>query len=146
MDAVERISGRMRWLLIAQAIGFFCWQAGDGLAHSDQIAALVANPAELISLIGAVLWLISMLAFFAQAHKAQRDGLHDILNDEWAQHVRGRAAETAFWALCIGVVGSMTATNFGLDAQMLLKINVGVAVSSFFLAYVWHDSRHEGEA
>ena len=40
----------------------------------------------------------------------------------------------------------MTASNFGADAQLLLKVNVGVAVSGFFLAYVWHDTRHEGDA
>lgn len=146
MDGVEHITARMRWLLLVQAAGFFLWQAGEGLARSDQIAEAIGQPAGLAALIGGAVWVLGLAAYFAQAWRAKQAGLYDLLNDEWAQHVRKRASEAAFWVLAGSVVISMTLSYFGLDAALLLKINVGVAVSGFFLAHVWYDTRHEGEA
>ena len=143
MDIVDQITIRMRILLLVQAAGFFTWQAGEGLARSEQVASAVSQPAALAALVGGAVWAVGLIVYFAQAWRAKKGGLYDILHDEWAQHVRKRASETAFWVLMISVVVSMTLSNFGVDAMLLLKINVGVAVSSYFLANVWFDTRHE---
>jgi hypothetical protein len=97
-------------------------------------------------MIGAGVWALGLIAYLLIAWRAQRQGLYDLLNDEWAQHVRKRASEAAFWILSACVVISMTLSYFAVDAALLLKINVGVAVSAFFIATVWFDARHESPA
>ncbi len=146
MDVVDQITARMRALLLVQAAGFFAWQAGEGLARSAQIPDAISQPAAIAALIGGAVWAVGLFAYFAQAWRARRRGLYDLLNDEWAQHARKRASESAFWILMVSVVISMTLSNFGLDAMLLLKINVGIAISGYFLANVWFDTRHEGDA
>ncbi len=144
MDAADQVLGRMRPLLLLQAAGFLAWQAGDGIAGGLSAPSTGLPPAIMISLAGAMVWLVSLLAYFYLAWQAKKDGIYDILNDEWAQHVRKRASETAFWVLMISVVASMTASKFGVDAAMLLQVNVGISVASYFIATVWFDSRNEG--
>ena len=146
MDVIDQITGRMRTLLLIQAAGFFTWQAGEGLARSHQVVEAVSQPAAVAALVGALAWAAGLIIYFTQAWRAKQRGLYDLLNDEWAQHVRRRASEFAFWALTVSIVVSMTVSNFGVDAQLLLKLNVGVAVSGFLLANIWLDSRHEDEA
>lgn len=142
MDAIEQINKRMRMLLIAQAIGFFAWQAADGLAGLG--LAFSAGPAFVVSGVGFGIWLVSLILFFGQALQAKKIAGYDVLNDEWARDVRKRAAEAAFWVITIAVVLSMTATNFGADGQFLLKLLTGLSVSSFFIATVIYDRRGEG--
>jgi uncharacterized membrane protein len=144
MEAVESINKRMRILLILQAIGFFSWQAGDGVAGLGQTSSDLAGPAFVVSGVGFGVWIVSLIIFFGQALQAKKVAGYDVLNDEWARDVRKRAAEAAFWVITIGVVLSMTATNFGADGQLLLKVLTGLSVASFFVATVIYDSRGEG--
>ena len=139
MEAIEQINKRMRLLLIAQAVGFFAWQAGDGFA-----GLTLAGPAFVVSGVGFGIWLVSLILFLGQALQAKKIAGYDVLNDEWARDVRKRAAEAAFWVITIAVVLSMTATNFGADGPFLLKLLTGLSVSSFFIATVIYDRRGEG--
>ena len=143
MEAVEQINKRMRIFLILQAVGFFAWQAGDGLSASGQTPAGLVGPAFLASGIGFGIWLVSLIIFLGQAWRAKKIAGYDVLNDEWARDVRKRAAEAAFWVITIAVVISMTATNFGADGQLLLKFLTGLSVASFFVATVIYDRRGE---
>ena len=143
MDLADRLNARMRIFAILQAIGFFAWQAGEGLARSHQTPDALTGPAFLASGVGVGVWLVSLIIFFGQAWQAKKAVGYDVLNDEWARDVRKRAAEAAFWIVTIAVVVSMTATNFGVDGQLLLNLITGLAVSSFLIANVWFDSRGE---
>lgn len=144
MDQVEQISKRMRLLALAIAAGFFAWQVGDGMARSPQIGSELTGAAYIASGIGLGMWVVSLIIFFGQAWQAKKSVGYDVLNDEWAIDVRKRAGETAFWVVTVGVVLSMTATNFGADGQLLLKVLTGVSASSFLVASVYFDSRGEG--
>ena len=143
MDLADTLNARMRMFAILQAIGFFAWQAGEGLARSHHTPDGLIGPAFLISGIGLGIWLVSLIIFLGQAWRAKKAVGYDVLNDEWARDVRKRGAEAAFWIVTVAVVLSMTATNFGVDGQLLLKVITGLAVASFLLANVWFDSRHE---
>lgn len=145
MDAVDRVMGRMRPLLLLQAAGFFAWQAGDGVATADSASREMINVAIWVSMAGAATWIIAITVFFYLAWKAKQDGIYDIMQDEWAQHVRKRAAEAAFWVLTVCTVVTMTISKFGVEASMLLQLNVGVSVAGYFLATVWFDTRSEAE-
>lgn len=68
---------------------------------------------------------------------------YDVLNDEWAQHVRKKSAETAYWIILISIVSAMVLSNFGVDGQLLLKVLTGIGVSSFLLAAVVYDDQAE---
>ncbi len=143
MDLADTLNARMRMFAILQAIGFFAWQAGEGLARFHHTPDGLIGPAFLISGIGVGIWLVSLIIFLGQAWRAKKAVGYDVLNDEWARDVRKRGAEAAFWIVTVAVVLSMTATNFGVDGQLLLKVITGLAVASFLLANVWFDSRHE---
>jgi hypothetical protein len=143
MDVAEKLNAQMRVLFALNATGFFAWQAGDGFAVSPQIADALTGPALLLSGIGFGLWLVTLIIVFGQAWRAKKLGVFDILGDEWSLRVRAQSAEAAFWITTAGVVVSMTATNFGVDGQLLLKLLTGLAVASFLGAFVWYDSRHE---
>ena len=145
MDIAERLNARMRVLFALNAAGFLAWQAGDGFAASAQVPEGLTGPSLLASGVGFGLWCVTLIIIFGQAWRAKKLGVYDILSDEWSQRVRAQAAEAAFWITTAGVVVAMTATNFGLDGQLLLKLLTGVAVASFLGSYVWFDSRHEGE-
>lgn len=144
MATTDALAKRLRLLLVLQAIGFFAWQAGDGVAGSDQIANSLQGPAIVISSSGMGLWLATLIFYLGQAFQAKKQFGYDVLNDEWARDVRKKASETAFWVCAIGIVTAMTATNFGADGQLLLKVLTGLAVSSYFLANVYWDTRGEG--
>lgn len=146
MDTAETITAQARLLLVLNGAGFFVWQAGEGLARSPQIPEAVTGPALVASGMGFGLWLVALILVFGQTWRAKKLGVYDILSDEWALAARRKAAEAAFWILSLGVVASMTAANFAVDAQLLLRILTGLAVSAFLFAYVWYDSRHEGGA
>ncbi|MEO1038239.1 MAG: hypothetical protein AAFX09_01745 [Pseudomonadota bacterium] len=146
MELAETLNRRARMFAVLQALGFFAWQAGDGLARSDTSPAGFVGPAFMASGIGLGVWVVSLIVFFGVSWHAKKAGVFDIMNDEWSRHVRMKAAEAAFWATAIGVVVSMTATNFGVDGWLLLKVLTGLAVASFLLAYAWYDSRHEDGA
>jgi len=146
MDLAEQLTARLRIFAILQAISFFAWQAGEGVARSSQIPDALTGPAFLVSGIGVGVWLVSLIIFFGLAWQAKKAVGYDVLNDEWARDVRKRGAEAAFWIVTVAVVLAMTATNFGADGQLLLKVITGLAVSSFLIANVWYDSRGEDEA
>lgn len=145
MDVAEKINAQVRLLFVLNAVGFFAWQAGDGFAGSSQIPDAVMGPALIASGVGFGVWLVCLILIFGQTWRAKKLGAFDILGDEWAQRARAKAAESGFWIISIAVVLSMTATNFGVDGQLLLKILTGLAVAGFLLSYAWFDSRHEGE-
>ncbi len=145
MDVAEKINAQVRLLYVLNAAGFFAWQAGEGFARSPQIPDAVMGPALIASGVGFGLWLVCLILIFGQTWRAKKLGVFDMLGDEWAQRARAKAAESGFWIISIGVVLSMTATNFGVDGQLLLKILTGLAVAGFLLSYAWFDSRHEGE-
>ena len=145
MDVAEKLNARMRVFFVLNAAGFFAWQAGDGFAMSAQIPDGLTGPSLLAGGVGFGLWLVTLIIIFGQAWRAKKLGIYDILSDEWSQRVRAQAAEAAFWITTVGVVVSMTATNFGVDGQLLLKLLTGLAVASFLGAHVWYDSRHEGD-
>ena len=144
MDVAEKINAQMRVFFLLNAAGFFAWQAGEGLARSSQIPETLAGPAFVASGIGFGVWIVALIIVLAQALRAKKLGVYDILGDEWAQRARAKAAEAAFWIITVAVVVSMTATNFGVDGQLLLKLLTGLAVAAYLCAYVWFDSRHEG--
>lgn len=143
MDVIEQINKRMRIFLILQAIGFFAWQSGDGVVGLASAGSGLTGPAFVVSGVGFGIWLVSLILFFGHALNAKKIAGYDVLNDEWARDVRKRAAEAAFWVVTIGVVVSMTATNFGADGQFLLKLLTGLSVASFFVATVIYDRRGE---
>lgn len=144
MDITDQLNQRARIFAALQAVGFFAWQAGEGVARAPGAPEALIGPAFLASGIGVGVWLVSLIVFFGNAWHAKKIGAFDLMNDEWALSVRKQAAEAAFWVTTAGVVISMTATNFGADGQLLLKVLTGLAVASFLLAYAWYDSRHEG--
>lgn len=144
MDVAEKINAQMRVFFILNAAGFFAWQAGEGFARSPQIPQSLMGPALVVSGVGFGLWLVALIIIFGQSWRAKKLGVFDILGDEWAQRARAKGAEAAFWIVTVAVVLSMTATNFGADGQLLLKLITGLAVASYLCAYVWFDSRHEG--
>ena len=143
MALADQLKTRMRIFAVLQALGFFSWQAGEGFARSHQTPESLIGPAFIVSGVGVGVWLVSLIIFLSQAWHAKKAVGYDVINDEWARHVRKRAAETAFWLLTVAVVVSTTLANFGVDAQLLLQINTGLAVAGFLLANVYWDSRHE---
>lgn len=145
MDIAEKLNAQMRVFFALNAAGFFAWQAGDGFAASAQVPDALTGPSLILSGIGFGVWLVTLIIIFGQAWRARKLGVFDILSDEWSLRVRAQAAEAAFWITTVGIVVSMTLTNFGIDGQLLLKLLTGLAVASFLGSYVWYDSRHEGE-
>lgn len=144
MDLADQLNQRLRLFTILQALGFFAWQAGGGLSQSSQTPDALIGPAFVASGVGVGVWLVSLIIYLGQAWYAKKAVGYDVLNDEWAIDVRKRAAEAAFWIITIGIVLAMTATNFGADGQLLLKILTGLSVASFLIANVVYDSRGEG--
>ncbi|XBQ15669.1 MAG: hypothetical protein ABL308_12000 [Oceanicaulis sp.] len=145
MDLADKLNAQIRVLFVLNAAGFFLWQSGDGLAGSAQIGGEISELARLVSIIGFAIWVIALFVVLGQTWRAKRLGVYDVLSDEWAQRARARAGEAGFWIVTVGVVLAMTATNFGIDGQLLLKALTGLAVAGYLGAYVWFDSRHEGE-
>ena len=143
MTELNALQSRMRILLILQAIAFFCWQAAGGVSTSDQLPQSWQGPAYIISGMGVGLWVVGFILYMGNVFQAKKLMSYDVLNDEWAQHVRKKAAETAFWITMIGTVISMTLTNFGVDGALLLKILTGISVSSFLMAAVIYDREAE---
>ena len=146
MDQLEVINARMRVYLLCQAIGFFAWQAGGGVANSSQLPDSFHGPGVVVSLIGFGLWLVTISLYFLDARRAYKTVGYDIINDEWARDVRRRAAEAAFWVITIATVLAMTLSNFGIEGALLLKILTGLSVSSFFVATVVYDRRGDDDA
>ena len=145
MDQFEALNARMRVCLLCQAAGFFSWQAGGGVAASEQIPASLSAPGLVVSLLGFGLWLVTISLYFMDARRAYKSVGYNVINDEWARDVRRRAAKAAFWVITIATVLAMTLSNFGVEGALLLKILTGLSVSSFFVATVLYDRRGEGE-
>lgn len=146
MDIAEKINAQMRIFFVLNAAGFFAWQAGDGLARSPQTPDALMGPALVVAGIGFGLWLVALIIVFGQAWRAKKLGVYDILGDEWAQRARSKAGDAAFWITTVSVVVASTVASFGVDGALLLSLLTGIAVASYLCAYVWFDSRHEGEA
>lgn len=146
MDAADRVAARMRPLFLLQAAGFFAWQVSDGVASSQSASPDTIGIASLVAIGGCGVWLVSFLIFALLAWRAKKDGIYDLMQDEWSQHVRKRAAEVGFWVLLVCTVVGMTATKFGVEASILLQTNVGIGVAGYILASLWLDSRDEGDA
>ena len=143
MDAADKISRRMRLLFWLTALGFFFWQAGDGLARAE-FAGPVLTPAGLMAgSIGFGVWIVALILVLGVCSHARRAGVYDILGDEWAQRARAKAGEAGFWVLTVSTVIFMTLSNFGIDAQFLLKILTGISASSYLIAYALFDARHD---
>ena len=145
MDQLDALNARMRVCLLCQAAGFFAWQAGGGVAASEQMPASLSAPGLVVSLLGFGLWLVTISVYFMDARRAYKSVGYDVINDEWARDVRRRAAEAAFWVITLCTVLAMTLSNFGVEGALLLKILTGLSVSSFFVATVLYDRRGEGE-
>ena len=141
MDTADQLQARSRIFAALTAIGFFAWQAADGLARSDFAPEGLVGPAYLISGVGAGLWIVSLILLLGAAFQARARGLFDVLNDELAVATRRKAMETAFYINTFTAVIFMTLGEFDVDRQFLLKTLVGVSVASFLLAYVWYDAR-----
>ena len=145
MDQLEALNARMRVCLLCQAASFFAWQAGGGVAASEQMPASLSATGLVVSLLGFGLWLVTISVYFMNARRAYKSVGYDVINDEWARDVRRRAAEAAFWVITLCTVLAMTLSNFGVEGALLLKILTGLSVSSFFVATVLYDRRGEGE-
>ena len=145
MDVIDSINARMRVFLLIQAIGFFCWQTAGGVSAYTAPALGLAGPASFISYLGAIIWAASLLLYLSDAARAKKVLGRNVLNDDWAKHVRQKAAEAAFWILMIGVVSSMALTAFDVNGALLLKLLTGLSISSFFVASVIYDRQGDGE-
>lgn len=143
MDIEDRLTKRARLLFWLNGLGFFAWQAGDGLAMAGFTGRAATGSALIASGIGFGVWLVSLILVLGLGWQARRAGLYDILGDEWAKHARARAAEAAFWIVTISIVVCMTLSNFGFDAQLALKLLTGLAVASFLIAYAIFDAQHD---
>lgn len=143
MDIAERLNRQARLLFILNGLGFFAWQAGDGLARAGFATSTLAGAGLVAGGIGFGLWLVTLILVVGITWRARRAGVFDIMGDEWAKRARAKAAETGFWVATIAIVLAMTASNFGVDAQFMLKVLTGLAVASFLITYAVFDAQHD---
>lgn len=142
--AIEKISARRSFLMMFMASAFLIWQV-PGMDFIDRLVGGNMRVVDGVALIGALLWIIALLALF-WTHRRYRqlsDSQNAALEDELVQDNRRKAISIGYWAmLLVAAVMFVAGLYFpvkGVEAAHMV-ILAGVAIPLYSFAYL--ERRH----
>jgi uncharacterized membrane protein len=139
----DRLQRRARRFLFINALSVLLWQPAMSIQDHFALSGALYHGVTLAMLAGGLVWIVSLAAILVVIMRARRTGCFQRMSDEWADHVRAKAAETTlvFTGICIVLFGVVK--EVGVPGGFLLDLLVGIAVVIYLLSNVYYDSAHD---
>lgn len=142
MASNEKLLQRRSQMLQLTVIGFTLWQGALLLADLVTVSGLAARALNVTQAIGMIIFGLSMLRLAQLMHSARKQEVAELLGDELAKLQQYKAFFLAYFAVAglaaffLGIVGYVD-----IEAQVLTRILVMVAVVTPLLSFLWLDHK-----